>query len=107
VAIIGLLAGVALPQYLNARAAADGGAKIGESVGLAKECAVFIASGGVGVLPAARTGDPTCVTTGNTIYTRSWGGTVGGLTCLGNTRAASSKSTITVATDGTMTCALS
>ena len=41
VAIIGLLSAVALPQFLNARDRADAKAKLGEAVGLAKECAVF------------------------------------------------------------------
>jgi type IV pilus assembly protein PilA len=41
VAIIGLLAAVALPQFLNARDRADAKAKVGELVGLAKECATF------------------------------------------------------------------
>jgi len=41
VAIIGLLSAVALPQFLNARDRADYKAKIGEVVGLAKECATY------------------------------------------------------------------
>jgi type IV pilus assembly protein PilA len=41
VAIIGLLSAVALPQFLAARDRADAKAKVGELVGLAKECAVF------------------------------------------------------------------
>jgi type IV pilus assembly protein PilA len=41
VAIIGLLSAVALPQFLAARDRADAKAKVGEAVGLAKECAVF------------------------------------------------------------------
>ncbi len=41
VAIIGLLAGVAIPQFLNARNRADARAKIGEVLGIAKECAAF------------------------------------------------------------------
>ena len=41
VAIIGLLAAVALPQFLSARDRADAKSKVGELVGLAKECATF------------------------------------------------------------------
>ena len=41
VAIIGLLSAVAIPQYLNARDRADAKSKIGELIGIAKECAVF------------------------------------------------------------------
>ena len=47
VAIIGLLSAVALPQFLGARSRADARAKIGEAVGLAKECAVFNAEADV------------------------------------------------------------
>ena len=52
VAIVGILSAVALPNFLGARAAAGAGAAIGETLGLAKECASFKASGGVGVAPA-------------------------------------------------------
>ena len=41
VAIIGLLSAAALPQFLGARDRADAKAKIGETIGLSKECAVF------------------------------------------------------------------
>ena len=51
VAIVGILSAVALPNFLQARNAAEAGAKVGEVVGIAKECATFIASGGVGAAP--------------------------------------------------------
>ena len=51
VAIVGILSAVALPNFLQARNAAEAGAKVGEMVGIAKECATFIASGGVGAAP--------------------------------------------------------
>ncbi|MEI6359530.1 MAG: prepilin-type N-terminal cleavage/methylation domain-containing protein [Synechococcus sp. ELA619] len=41
VAIIGLLSAVAIPQYLNARDRADAKAKVGEVIGIARECASF------------------------------------------------------------------
>jgi type IV pilus assembly protein PilA len=41
VAIIGLLSAVALPQFLSTRDRADAKAKIGELVGLSKECGTF------------------------------------------------------------------
>jgi len=47
VAIIGLLSAVALPQFLNARSRADAKTKVGEAVGLAKECATFNAEADV------------------------------------------------------------
>jgi len=103
VAIIGLLAGVALPQYLGARAAAQAGAGIGEIVGLAKECASFVASGGVGTAPTA---PPGCTAGSSTSYSRSWNGTVNGLNCLGFTKDGAISATVSVATNGTMSCSL-
>ena len=44
VAIIGLLSAVALPQFLQSRERAEYKAKVGELVGLAKECATFQAA---------------------------------------------------------------
>ena len=41
IAIISLLSALAFPQFLNARERADAKAKVGELVGIAKECAVF------------------------------------------------------------------
>jgi len=41
VAIVGLLSAVALPQFLSARDRADAKAKVGELVGIAKECSTF------------------------------------------------------------------
>jgi len=100
VAIVGLLSAVALPRFLGTRAAADAGAAIGEIVGLGKECAVYITSGGVGT-PVAN-----CPTTG-TSFSRSWSGTVQNLNCLGVTNGATGKSsaTITVSSVGVMSCA--
>jgi len=51
VAIIGLLAAIGIPKYLDIRANAEAGSKVGEAVGLAKECAVYVASGGLGTPP--------------------------------------------------------
>lgn len=44
VAVVGLLAAVALPQFLAARARADASARVGELMGIAKECASDMAS---------------------------------------------------------------
>ena len=41
VAIVGLLSAAALPQFLSARDRADAKAKVGELVGIAKECSTF------------------------------------------------------------------
>jgi type IV pilus assembly protein PilA len=103
VGIIGLLAGIALPQYLGARAAADAGAKIGEAIGLSKECSVYVTSGGVGTPPASCS-----VATGGS-FTRSWSPSVAGLSCLNQSAGTAGRtgSTISVAAlTGVMSCSL-
>jgi len=107
VAVIGILSAVALPQFLNARNAAAGGAAIGEALGKAKECATFIVSG-VGSAPSADgVAAVTCAagaTTG-TIQSRTWNAGASGLTCLGNTLASTaSRVTINTPNNGPMTC---
>jgi len=100
VAILGLLSAVVLPQLLGVRSAGAAGAAIGEIVGLAKECSVYITSGGVGQTVA------NCPTAGTT-FSRAWSGTVANLNCLGVTNGSAGKSTatITVSSVGVMTCA--
>ncbi|MFM7547742.1 MAG: type IV pilin protein, partial [Cyanobacteriota bacterium] len=103
VAIVGILSAVAIPQFLGARAAAQAGARIGEQVGLAKQCATFIASGGVGQAPTS------CTASAAATFSASWSPTVAGLNCLsavaGTTGA--SKATITITSVGEMSCAFS
>lgn len=106
VAIIGILAAVAIPKYLEARKAAAAGAVIGEKVGLAKECATFVVSQ-VGSAPNTNCG------TGGGTYVGNWTsyGTIAGLKCLtdygtGNAAGASQVS-IAVDQNGDMTCTLS
>ena len=111
VAIVGLLSAVALPQFLGARDAADAGAKIGGQIGLAKECAVWVASGGVGQQPANSTTPGqlgTCTATGGT-YQASWANTVAGLSCLDQRQISEGRSsaTITVTATGGLSCILS
>ena len=93
VAIVGILSAVALPNFLGARAAASAGAAVGEAIGLGKECATFIASGGVGVQPTA-SGNVTCATGGNGVVTRTFTAGAAGVKCLTDT---------SVAGDGTVT----
>jgi type IV pilus assembly protein PilA len=111
VAIVGILAAVAIPKYLEARRAAAAGAVIGEKVGLAKECATFIVSGGIGAVPTntSAPGTNTCATNGGT-FIGNWTevGTIAGLKCLNiSSGPAAGTATITVASDGGMTCVLS
>jgi type IV pilus assembly protein PilA len=109
VAIVGILSAVALPNFLGARAAAEAGARIGEAVGIGKECASYVASGGVGTAPAASGGvGVTCNATAGTVASGTWTTGAGGIKCLAATSAGSdSKATITIAASGAMTCAFS
>jgi type IV pilus assembly protein PilA len=113
VAIVGVLSAVALPNYLQARSAALLGARIGEAVGFAKECAVIAATGigtastgsGVGtdgVVIAGCTGQG-----GTASVTATWGSArAAGVRCLDKTSTTSSiNALLTVATDGGLTCA--
>ena len=107
VAVVGILSAVALPRYLAARAAAGAGASIAEQVALAKECATFVASGGVGQVPPAP-----CATNGGTFTTVNWasqyGQTVAGLKCLtvGPLTTGVSSATISVSTAGALNCSM-
>ncbi len=102
VAIVGILSAVVLPRFLGARSAAEAGARIGQVVGQAKECAIFVASGGVGTNP-----DTTrCSTSGGT-YNASFS-SVSGLNCLtSNSASAATQATVTILPSGTMNCAFS
>jgi len=106
VAIVGILAAVGIPKFMDVRDNADAGAKVGEVVGIAKECAVFVAAGGLGTPPESTLA--TCGTTGAS-FSRSWSSTkIVGLKCL---TAASTENqttvTVDVATDGGMSCSFS
>jgi len=108
VAIIGLLSAVALPQFLGARSRADARAKIGEVVGLAKECAVFNAEAdvtstsvkqAVGANVWCGGGNPTA----QNFSTRVWA-TTQSVTCLGSTITSKNAVAITVSGQGQMSC---
>lgn len=103
VAIVGILAAVAIPKYLEARKAAQAGADIGEQVGLAKECATFIVSQ-VGNSPSTN-----CSTTNGGTFSKSWDakvGKVGPLKCLTLTNATGGQVSVTVSTLGDINCAI-
>ena len=108
VAVIGILAAIALPNFLQARNAAAGGAAIGEAVGVAKECATFLVTGGIGAAPATVADGPgiTCATgSAGTVQSRTFGAGALGLRCLNTTLASTAtRVSISVATTGTMTC---
>jgi type IV pilus assembly protein PilA len=105
VAVVGILSAVAFPRYLAARAAAGAGAEIAENVALAKECSTYHASGGVGQMPTVAG----CVATGGS-FTANWsqyGQTVAGLKCLDTTHAGAKSATISVQSNGELSCVMS
>ncbi|MGB7565575.1 MAG: prepilin-type N-terminal cleavage/methylation domain-containing protein, partial [Prochlorococcaceae cyanobacterium] len=109
VAVIGILSAVALPQYLQARAAAAQGAAVGEALGLGKECATFVAAGGVGAIPAAG-GNSTvaCTTASGTITTTFTGGGADGIKCLDQTsKVGNGTVKVSISGTGTLSCAFS
>jgi len=101
VAIVGILSAVALPLYLQARNAADVGARVGEALGLAKECATFVASGGVGAVPGSGGASTvTCATSGGTV-TNAFARGADGIRCLGVSSSGTAAGTIRVVIAGT------
>jgi type IV pilus assembly protein PilA len=107
VAVIGILAAVALPQYLGARNAASAGSAIGEILGQSKECATFKATSGIGSQPSVA--GVACVSTGAQTFSRGWNGaTVAGIRCLGAGPASTGASvaTVSIASTGALSCAL-
>ncbi|NQV10168.1 MAG: prepilin-type N-terminal cleavage/methylation domain-containing protein [Cyanobacteria bacterium] len=112
VAVVGVLAAVALPQYLQARRAAANGALIGEALGLAKECATSAASDlAIGMTEpsdqnviAVNTVD-NCVGGGTFVVTLEPG--PAGIRCMAvETVAETGEVTIDVNADGVTTCLL-
>jgi len=109
VAIIGLLSAAALPQFLGARDRADAKAKMGETIGLSKECAVFNAEADSTTTEVRRPGTTTVWCGGTAaaekIFNSQSFQTSMAVTCLGATLAASTRGVkITVSGAGQMTC---
>ena len=108
VAIVGLLSALSLPRFLQARAAVKAGAVIGQELGLAKECATWVLSGGVGVRPPGGV-NRTCELTLPSRYEGSWGDygpVTRGLRCLQVTNSGGVAITISVSTNGELTCVM-
>jgi type IV pilus assembly protein PilA len=99
VAVIGILSAVALPNFLGARSAAAAGAAVGEALGLAKECATFISSGGIGQTPGAT--NVTCATGANGVVTRTFAAGAAGVRCLSATSTTANTSVTVTITGGT------
>jgi type IV pilus assembly protein PilA len=102
VAIVGILAAVAIPKYLEARKAAAAGAAIGEQVGMAKECATWVVSQ-VGATPDSTK----CLSSGGT-FSASWSsvGTTTNLKCLSITNGSGNRVIVVVQPNGDMTCTI-
>jgi type IV pilus assembly protein PilA len=107
VAVIGILSAVALPQFLQARNAADSGSRVGAAIGLAKECGVLAASD-IGAAPASATNIAvSCGSSGGTVTATLISGPEG-IRCLTDTSvAADATATITIGSDGATSCAFS
>jgi prepilin-type N-terminal cleavage/methylation domain-containing protein len=102
VAIVGILSAVVLPRFLGARDAAEAGSRIGQLVGQAKECSVFVASVGVGTNPNTSN----CSTSGGN-YSTSFNA-VSGLNCLtSSSTSAATAATIAITNTGAMNCTFS
>ena len=105
VAIIGVLAAVALPNYLQARSAAVIGSRVSEAVSFAKACAIY-QSTAVGDVPTNRSGDGasvdgvsmSCPQTTDGSVVAVWGlARAAGVKCLADTSLITSKTaTVTV-----------
>jgi len=108
VAIIGLLSAVALPQFLNARDTADAKAKVGEAVGLGKECAVFNAASDITPSTVNAPGGGSTLTCGGAspaasiLTSRAWTKSLAE-TCLGSTITSTSIK-IAITAGGQMSC---
>ena len=111
VAIIGLLAAVALPQFLTARDRADAKAKVGELVGLAKECATFNAEADVTPSTITAPGGTASVSCGGaapatiTMSSRSWRTSLA-VECAGSTFTAT-RAKMDIQPSGKMVCSSS
>ena len=111
VGIVGVLTAAALPLFLQARNAAMAGAIIDNQIGLAKECAVWIASGRIGNQPSTKC--ETSDSSGFSMFEYSWGGIPGfgpvksGLRCLEQSNAGGTYVKVSVSSSGELDCTIS
>lgn len=110
VAIIGILSAVAIPQFLGVRDRSAASAKVGELVGLAKECAVGQVTGSAQVLnfgTSGITGAPEAGCDGSanvTLVSDEMSKVPAGVKCLSDTSEADEKAEIEISSSGTLTC---
>ena len=114
VAIIGVLSAVAIPQFLGVRDRAAAGAKVGELVGLAKECAVgqvtkvsqtpTVGNSGITITGVCDGSSTTAVT----LATADLTPIPAGVKCLAeDSTSGDIRATISISQSGAMTCAWS
>jgi type IV pilus assembly protein PilA len=109
VAVVGLLAAIALPQYLRARNRAAAGASVGELLGVAKECAVGNASKLPEVTINPSNGSSiTCTGAQVTLTGRSFLSSAEGVVCLNATALSTQTGVQAVVTStGALSCSFS
>ena len=107
--IIGVLSALALPNLSTAGVATEAGARVGEAIGLARECASYVASEGVGSQPTSvpsNNGTILCTRRGGTVVSGTWPPGTAGVRCLGvSSTTSSTQGTITITSSGSMHCA--
>lgn len=108
-AAITLLTALALPNMGAAGISTEAGARVGEAIGIARGCASYVASKGVGMQPTtapSKNGAILCTSTGGTVVSGTWPPGTAGVRCLGVTSTPSStQGTITITSTGLMQCA--
>jgi type IV pilus assembly protein PilA len=107
VAIVGVLAGVSLPQYQRAKSTAQATANIAELVAIAKQCAVGM-KGSITMIAIEPYNGNQVICNGNSqreINGRAWEGDATGVQCLQSTATSTdTRMKITIATNGGMNC---
>jgi type IV pilus assembly protein PilA len=108
-AIIGLIATLAWPHFWATRVTMEAGVRVGEAIGIARECASYVASTGAGesltTLPR-KNGTLTCDRSGGAVVSGTWALGAGGVRCLGaRSTDQSTHALITIASTGDMRCA--
>ncbi|AFY27939.1 type II secretion system protein [Cyanobium gracile] len=109
VSIVGTISAVVLPNYLRARSSAEAGASIGESLGIAKNCAVGMISRIPTEGTEPRSGNAfTCDGTRQIVFfSRSWSGDATGVRCLSSVASRwTSSALFIVGQNGLVTCYL-
>jgi type IV pilus assembly protein PilA len=105
VAIVGVLSALAVPQYLRARSSSEAAARIGEAVGLAKECSTGqVTRLGHGVQNPSGGAALPCDGSREERFAVTWTGDGAGVKCLDKTIDSEESVTISVTEEGEMTC---